>query len=169
MNHNKLKIFYPLELGKENKILRTACDPVQELDNETKEFGKILLDLMREYDGVWLAAPQIWKNIRMIATTQRKRFPSEKNPDKDYLGETLLINPIITKASTEMQTSEEACLSLPGERGFVKRHQRVEVEYLDLKGKRHQQKYSGFNACIIQHEIDHLDGILFTDKSIEEN
>ncbi len=56
-----------------------------------------------------------------------------------------------------MQISEEACLSLPGERGFVQRHQRVEVSYTDLKGKQHQQKYTGFNACIIQHEIDHLD------------
>jgi peptide deformylase len=92
----------------------------------------------------------------MIATTQRKKFPNEKNPDKDYLGETLLINPEIINTSKEMQTSEEACLSLPGERGFVLRHQRVEVKYQDLKGKSHQQKYSGFNACIIQHEIDHL-------------
>lgn len=85
MNTNKLKIFYPLELGKENKILRDTSVPIEKLDTETKEFGKILLDLMREYDGVGLAAPQIGKNIRMIATTQRKRFPSEKNPEKDYL------------------------------------------------------------------------------------
>lgn len=65
--------------------MRTNCKVIENIDAETKEFGKILLDLMREYDGVGLAAPQVGKNLRMIATTQRKRFPNEKNPDKDYL------------------------------------------------------------------------------------
>ena len=168
MYENKLKIFYPLEIWKENPILRTVCEPINKITSEVKEFWKILLDLMREYDGVWLAAPQVWKNMRMIATTQRKRFPNEKNPDKDYIWETLLINPEIITYSKEMQNSEEACLSLPGERGFVLRHQWIEVKYQDLKGKFHQQKYSGFNACIIQHEIDHLNWILFIDKLIKE-
>lgn len=168
MHQNNLKIFYPLKTGKDNKILRTVCEEVEKITPEIKEFGKILLDLMREYDGVGLAAPQIWENIRMIATTQRKKFPNEKNPDKDFLWETLLINPEIINTSKEMQTSEEACLSLPWDRGFVQRHQRVEVKYQDLKGKTHQQKYSGFNACIIQHEIDHLNWVLFIDKLIKE-
>ena len=112
MHQNNLKIFYPLETGKDNKILRTVCEEVEKITPEIKEFGKILLDLMREYDGVGLAAPQIWENIRMIATTQRKKFPNEKNPDKDFLWETLLINPEIINTSKEMQISEEACLSL---------------------------------------------------------
>lgn len=168
MQIDKLKIFYPLETGKDNQILRKKSETIWEITAEIKEFGEILMDLMREYDGVGLAAPQIWKNLKMIATTQRKKFPNEKNPDKDYLWETLLINPEIIASSKEMQISEEACLSIPNDRGFVKRHKRVEVKYQDLKGKVHQQKYSGFNACIIQHEIDHLNGVLFTDKLIEE-
>ena len=59
MHQNNLKIFYPLETGKDNKILRTVCEKVEKITPEIKEFGKILLDLMREYDGVGLAAPQI--------------------------------------------------------------------------------------------------------------
>lgn len=164
---NKLKIFYPLEIGKDNTILRTPTQEVAEITNEIKEFAEILLTLMWEYDGVGLAAPQIGKGISMIATTQRKKMPSEKNPEKDFLWETLLINPKILNISEEKQVSEEACLSLPKERGYVERAKRIEVEYLDLDGKIKQQKFSGFNACIIQHEIDHLNGILFIDKKID--
>ena len=102
----------------------------------------------------------------MIATTQWKKVPQGKNADKDYLGETLLINPEIVDKSKEMQISEEACLSVPGEQGNVKRHQRIVVKFQDKKGRWKKQKYSGFNACILQHEIDHLNGILFTDKLI---
>jgi len=59
MQQNKLKIFYPLQLGENNKILRTVCNPIEKITPDIKEFGKNLLDLMREYDGVGLAAPQV--------------------------------------------------------------------------------------------------------------
>ena len=135
-NIDKLKIFYPLILGKDNSILRTSCEPITKITPEIKELWEILLELMWAYDGVGLAAPQIWETIRMIATTQRKKMPTGKSADKDFLWETLLINP--------------------------------EIIATDIKGKIHQQKYSGFNACIIQHEIDHLNGVLFIDKLIKE-
>lgn len=167
-NLNKLKIFYPLQLGENNSILRKQTQKIEKITPEIKEFAEILMELMREYEGVGLAAPQIWESLAMIATTQRKKMPNEKNPDKDYIWETLLINPEIIKHSEEIQISEEACLSLPGERGFVERFQWVEVKYLDIKGQSKQQKFSGFNACIIQHEIDHLNGILFIDKLVEK-
>lgn len=167
-NLNTMKIFYPLQLGENNEILRTPAEKITEITGEIKEFWEILMELMREYEGVWLAAPQIGKSRAMIATTQRKKMPNEKNPDKDYIWETLLINPEIIKHSEEKQISEEACLSLPWKRGFVERSQRVEVKYMDLKGQQKQQKFSGFNACIIQHEIDHLNWELFTDKLIEK-
>lgn len=167
-NLNKLKIFYPLQLWAENSILRTPTQKVQKITPEIKEFAEILMELMWEYEGVGLAAPQIWEPLAMIATTQWKKMPNEKNPDKDYIWETLLINPEIIKHSEEIQISEEACLSLPGERGFVERFQRVEVQYLDLKWQIKQQRFSWFNACIVQHEIDHLNGILFIDKLVEK-
>ena len=67
-----------------------------------------------------------------------------------------------------MQRSEEACLSIPGEQGFVRRHKRVIVSYQDIKWREREQKYVGFNASVVQHEIDHLAWILFTDKLIKD-
>lgn len=163
-NLDALKIFYPLQTGEDNPVLRAECKKIEKITPEIKEFGEILLELMWRYDGVGLAAPQIGQSLAMIATTQRKKMPNGKNPDKDYLGETLLINPEIIEASKEKLRSEEACLSLPEKNGFVERAKWVEVKYMDIKGKWKQQKFSGFNACIIQHEIDHLHGELFTDK-----
>lgn len=163
---NKLKIFYPLETWKDNTILRAWWKTISKIDEEIREFAEILMELMWEYDGVGLAAPQIGKNIAMIATTQRKKMPIGKNADKDFLGETLLINPEIIDNSKEVQISEEACLSVPWEQGNVERFQSITVRFQDIKGKWKTKKYSGFNSCILQHEIDHLKGILFTDKLI---
>jgi len=115
-------------------------------------------------DGVGLAAPQIGNNIRVIATTQR-----EKRSDKNKLiGETIMVNPVITDMSKEMITAEEACLSVPDVFGYVRRHKSVTVEFLDQKGHKQTKKLKDFNATIIQHEVDHLDGILFVDKMVKE-
>lgn len=163
---DKLKIFYPLQTWKENQILRAGGEKITNIDDEIREFANILMELMWEYDGVGLAAPQIGNNIAMIATTQRKKMPTWKSADKDFLGETLLINPEIIEHSKEMQISEEACLSIPWEQGNVERYQWIVVQFQDIKGKLKKLKYSGFSACVIQHEIDHLKGTLFTDKLI---
>jgi peptide deformylase len=165
---DKIKAFYPLEKWKDNKILRAWGSLITEFDDELAEFSEILMDLMWEYDWVGLAAPQLWRNINMIATTQRKKMPTSKNPEKDFIWETLLINPKILDKSKEMQRSEEACLSIPGEQGFVRRHKRVIVSYQDIKWREREQKYVGFNASVVQHEIDHLAWILFTDKLIKD-
>ena len=114
--------------------------------------------------GVGLAAPQVGENIRVIATSQR-----EKKKTKDILlGETIMINPKIVNKSKEMIVWEEACISLPNCTGNVKRHKNITVEFLDINGKKQKQKYKEFNAVIIQHEMDHLDGILFIDKLVKK-
>ena len=77
-----------------------------------------------------------------------------------------MINPKILETSNEMFIGEEACLSVPDVYGNVKRHKSIAVEYTDIKGNRQTKKLKDFNARIIQHEIDHLDGILFVDKII---
>lgn len=78
-----------------------------------------------------------------------------------------MINPEIIEKSQEMIVEEEACLSLPDLRGNVARHKKITVSYLDEDGKAKTKKYSDFDAIIIQHEIDHLDGVLFIDKMIQ--
>lgn len=77
-----------------------------------------------------------------------------------------MINPKITDRSEEIILREEACISLPNCTGMVRRHKAITVDFIDLKGKKQSKKYKDFNAVIIQHEIDHLDGVLFMDKVV---
>jgi peptide deformylase len=79
-----------------------------------------------------------------------------------------MINPKITERSKETILREEACISLPNCTGMVKRHKAITIEFLDIQGKKQNKKYKEFNAVIIQHEIDHLDGILFMDKIVKK-
>lgn len=143
-----------------NPILRHVSENVEEISEGLIEFCDKLLVAMFENKGVGLAAPQVGENIRVIATSQR-----EKKPKKDkLLGTTVMINPKIVDKSKETILREEACISLPNCTGMVRRHKVINVEFMDTKGKKQKQKYKDFNAVIIQHEIDHLDGVLFMDK-----
>jgi len=149
-----------IQTGINNPILRHISQEVEEITEELLSFCDKLLIEMRENKGVGLAAPQIGENIRVIATSQR-----EKKPKKDkFLWTTIMINPIIIDKSKETILWEEACISLPNCTGIVKRHKNIHVEFLTPEGKKQRQKYKDFNAVIIQHEIDHLDGVLFMDK-----
>jgi peptide deformylase len=167
---NQLTIFYPLVVGVDNPILRKKSEPIHVFDTEMAEFADILLTLMTTYDGVGLAAPQLGKHIRMIAITarQEKKGKNGKKDTKTYLGEWVMCNPEILDHSTTKQITEEACLSVPGEFGEVERWQWITVKYQDTTGKEIVKKLKGFNAVIVQHEIDHLNGILFTDKVIKK-
>ena len=156
---------YPIkrvQTGINNPILRNISEEIEEIDQDLIIFCHKLLVLMYQNKGVWLAAPQVGENIRVIATSQRDK---KKTKDK-FLGETIMINPKITEKSKEMILREEACISLPNCTGMVRRHHTITVEFLDLKGKKQTKKYKEFNSVIIQHEIDHLDGVLFMDKII---
>ncbi len=156
--------FYPIQTGEDNKILRAKCKEVTAINSDLKDFADDLLDLMYEYDGVWLASPQVGKNIRMIAITTRKSGKKWQ----ELASEEVMINPIITEASTDMVISEEACLSLPNVIWNVKRHKNITVEYKNIEWFKKKKKLKNYNAFIIQHEIDHLDGILFVDKVIPD-
>lgn len=139
-------------------------EEIEIIDQELFEFGEALIKSMYKNKWVWLAAPQIGKNIRMIATTQRDTSSKKSK----IISETIMVNPKITHASQEMIVWEEACISLPDLQGKVKRHKCIGVEYLDPKGNKQKKKYKDFDAVIIQHEIDHLDGVLFIDKLVKK-
>jgi peptide deformylase len=109
----------------------------------------------------------------MIAVTQRKQEKSNtKNSHgrqkikRTLVGEYVMINPEIIEHSSAKQTTEEGCLSVPGILGEVERYLRVKVKYQDKNGNIGIKKVRGLDAVVVQHEIDHLDGILFTDKVI---
>lgn len=155
---------YTIQTWVNNPILRSKSVEVETIDDELQLFFLALRKMMYANDGVGLAAPQIGNNVRVIATTQREK----KSGKSKLIGETLMVNPVITDKSKEMITAEEACLSVPDVFGFVRRHKSVTVEFLDHKGHKQTKKLKDFNATIIQHEIDHLDGVLFVDKMVKE-
>ncbi|HRX63904.1 MAG TPA: peptide deformylase [Candidatus Absconditabacterales bacterium] len=160
----ELKNFYPIQTGVDNKILRTKSKEIGSINDEIVEFAGDLMELMYEYDGVGLASPQIGKNIRMIAVTMRKE--TKKGPE--LINEEIMINPEIVEKSPDMVISDEACLSIPDVVGKVKRHKNIVVQYTDISGYKKKKKLKDYNAFIVQHEIDHLDGVLFVDKIISE-
>ncbi len=116
---------------------------------------------MLERNGVGIAAPQIYISKRMIIVASR---PNLRYPDAPDMQPIVMLNPVITQRSNEMTLGEEGCLSVPDERGQVARAQQITVQYLNLKGETIVTTLAGFPARIVQHEIDHLDGILFTER-----
>lgn len=154
---------YPLITGARAPILRAVAQSVPKITKDVKKFCDIILDKMYDYEGVGLAAPQIGVSQRIIAVS----FWKEKNDKQTMIGDTVMINPVITRKSEEKYIFEEACLSLPGQSGDVMRHRHIKVDYMTPDGKTHTKKLSDMSAVIVQHEIDHLDGILFIDKIID--
>ena len=168
MNLNELDNFiktkYPIQTGLNNPILRAKSKevPLDEIKSDKiQDFWQILFRAMEIYDWVWLAAPQIWENIRMIAVCQLDKKL------KNIIWADVCINPKIISKKWKF-ISDEACLSLPWLEWKVERANEIEVEYYDLDGKKQTRKAYWYNAAIFQHEIDHLDGILFWDKVINK-
>lgn len=157
-----LLIHFPLEEGENNPILRTTCQVVKTINTEIRTFAHDLLELMRLYKGVGLAAPQVGKSLRMAAVTQRDTTKKEW----ELLEEWVIINPIVVAIADEQLVDTEACLSLPGIQGPVARPASITIKYTGIDGKQHFHKATGYNARIILHEIDHLDGVLFIDKLV---
>lgn len=163
MKSHKLLDQYQLQIGATNPILRTLCDTVTDFGPELKALSKDMQKLMRLYYGTGLAAPQIGYPIKLITTIQWKK----KGSKFVEIGETVLVNPTIIEQSEEIIVSEESCLSLPDFTGHVHRNKRIVVEYQDIYGQRKVKEFQDYNATVLQHEIDHLNGILFIDKLIE--
>lgn len=155
---------YPLQQWSHNSILRAVCSPITTITKDMRTFGKDLIELMRAYDGVGLAAPQVGKARRIAAFTQR----DTSKKDRELVTEDVMINPVILSASKELLDDKEGCLSLPGIEGIVSRPKQITLKYLNLQGKDVVMKASWYNARIILHEIDHLDGVLFVDKMLPE-
>ena len=115
-------------------------------------------DTMRAQNGAGLAAPQIGVGLRVVI------FGVERNaryPDADPVPYTELINPVLTPLSDELEEGWEGCLSVPGLRGVVPRYRRLRYRGLDPAGAVVEREVDGFHARVVQHECDHLDGILY--------
>ena len=112
-------------------------------------------------NGVGIAAPQVAASVRLFILASR---PSPRYPHAPMMAPTAMINPRIIDRSQSLVSGWEGCLSVPGTRGIVPRNETIEVEYFTKDGDRIQQELTGFVARIFQHELDHLDGILFPDR-----
>ena len=134
-------------------VLRQQAAPVARVDDVVRQLVDDLLETMRAAKGVGLAANQIGVARRVAVVDIGEEDPPPL----------VLINPAILERSDEQETAEEGCLSIPEIFGDVERHARVVVEALDRDGKKFRAEAQGYKARAIQHEIDHLDGILFLD------
>lgn len=146
-----------LKMG-DPRLLRVA-EPVATFD--TPELHALIADMfdtMRAANGVGLAAPQIGVNLQLVIFG----FSSnERYPDAPAVPETVLLNPVLTPLSDQMEDGWEGCLSVPGLRGMVPRHLHLHYSGFDPSGKPVSREAEGFHARVVQHECDHLLGILY--------
>src|SRR3989344_5097646 len=158
-----------VRIVKDEKILRAVTRGVPLVDIKTERIRKIIADmsaaLAKEDDGVALAAPQIGEAIRLFIVSGKvlARIANRTEATLDAV----FFNPVLTKISREKQTVEEGCLSLRYLYGQVKRAAKVTLEAHDTEGKKITRGASGLLAQIFQHEVDHLNGVLFTDKATD--
>jgi peptide deformylase len=135
--------------------LKVVSTPVEKVDAEIRKLAEDMADSMYAADGIGLAAVQIGVAKRVIVMDL-----DQKDGKKDWR---VFINPKITCASEEMATFEEGCLSVPEIWDDVERPARIKAEYLDLDGKKIEIEADGMLATCLQHEMDHLEGVLFID------
>jgi peptide deformylase len=136
-------------------VLREVAQPVGENEFGTGEllrFVEDMFDTMGEYVGIGLAAPQVHvsKQIAIVGTDEQNIW--------------VVCNPIVTVLDQDVQGFWEGCLSVPGLRGFVERPKKIRVEFRDPQGAHHQIEPEGFLATVFQHEIDHLNGVVYVDR-----
>jgi peptide deformylase len=139
--------------------LLAVAEPVREFG--TPELQALLADMhdtMQALDGAGLAAPQIGVGLQVVVfgLEQNRRYP-----DAEPVPYTVLVNPTLTPLGDEMEEGWEGCLSVPGMRGLVPRHSRLRYQGRDAEGRPIDRIVSGFHARVVQHECDHLLGILY--------
>lgn len=149
----------------DDDVLRQKAEPVRENSEELQKLIDDMFETMYNSDGVGLAAPQVGELLRVFVV-DAKAMAENENEDEDEapdFGPITMINPEITFKSDETVEMEEGCLSIPGVNAPVKRPQSVVVQYLDRDFEQQEREVDGWLGRIIQHEKDHLDGILFLD------
>lgn len=134
------------------------------LDIADPDFQAFIDSLIRcglDNDGVGIAAPQVGKALRMFIMAPR---PNTRYPDAPVAEPMAVINPVILNLSEGMEPGWEGCLSVPGFRAQVQRHQEVDVAFTDRTGRHLRARFTGFMARLFQHEYDHLEGILYPER-----
>jgi len=142
-------------------LLREVARPVTRFDAELAALVADMDDTMRELSGAGIAAPQIGVSLRVVI------FELAGNPRYPHLSPvpyTVLVNPLLTVLSQDEEEGWEGCLSVPGLRGLVPRYRALRYQGFDAQGQPIDRTVEGFHARVVQHEVDHLDGILFPQR-----
>ena len=150
-----------------SKQLATPSSPLEHFERYGRSYPGLsqlledMFDTMRKESGIGLAAPQIGTNLRVVifGFEESQRYPQEKE-----VPFTILINPEIKPLSDDMEEAWEACLSIPGLRGLVPRYTEIEYSGFEPDGNLICRKVEGFHARVVQHECDHLDGVLYPQR-----
>lgn len=152
----------PVTKGADNSVLRTVSAPVKKIDKKLKKLVQDMVDTMMDLNGVGIAAPQVGVNLQLAV--------ARLNVDTKQEALLVIINPEITDFEEFTLDMEEGCLSLPGKWGSVPRYSSLTVTFQTLKGDQQTLHLEAFNARVIQHEVDHLNGKLFIDhcKKVKE-
>jgi peptide deformylase len=140
-------------------MLRQVAAPVTTFD--TPDLRALVADMdetMRALDGAGLAAPQIGESLRVVIFEVRG---NPRYPDAEDVPYTVLVNPVLEPLDDEVEEGWEGCLSVPGLRGLVPRYRRLRYRGCDLAGRPIDRTVEGFHARVVQHEVDHLDGVLY--------
>lgn len=139
-----------------DRVLRQPAKRITKIDDEVRQLAKEMLQTMYSENGIGLAAPQVGVHKQLIVV--------DCEPDEPATPPLILINPEIKKSSRDLCVVQEGCLSIPEVYLDVTRPQVVEVAYKDENGKPHKLTAKGLLARVIQHEIDHLNGVMFVDR-----
>jgi peptide deformylase len=142
-------------------ILRNQTAQIPEITDDIRRLAFDMRETMHNASGIGLAAPQIGQPVAMAVIEHDDR-------ESDFIPFTVLINPQIVWRSNQKRVMEEGCLSIPGVYGDVKRPSKVTVQFTDLEGRQRELTADHLFARVIQHELDHLKGVLFTDYVPEE-
>ena len=146
-------------------LLRQVAQPVQKFN--TRQLRTLISemdDTMRAANGAGLAAPQIGVSLRVVIF---ELVDNPRYPDLKPVPYTVLINPVLTPLGSDTEEGWEGCLSVPGMRGLVPRFKRLRYQGFDAKGGRIDRTVEGFHARVVQHEVDHLDGILYPQRILD--
>jgi peptide deformylase len=148
-------------------VLRTKAQPIPPGDITSARIQRLIddmFDTMHEYSGIGLAAPQVHESLRLFVAGVRDPEAGESGNEDDDMPLMTVINPTITMVGDEVANGWEGCLSIPDIRGTVPRAAQIQLEAYDRRGKRMKLAVKGLGARVIQHETDHLDGVLFFDR-----
>lgn len=156
-NSKKIKI---AKLGE--KVLRLQAKKVKDIKSKkTQQLISNMISCVKESKGVGLAAPQIFESKQIMIISSK---PNERYPHAPYMEDTVIINPKIIKISKSTNKDWEGCLSIPGIRAKVPRHNKIKIEYKTINDEKKTITFKGFIARVFQHEYDHLIGKVFIDR-----